>query len=223
MIGSKQRLSLSYNSLVDLLYKLNDSTNAIECLKKGRLALPNDLELLKKEINYFIAKGKSMDALNNLNSAIDAKPKDELLYFTRGNIYDNIANPRDSQGKFGQRKKNYDEMIGKAEADYKKAIELNPELFVALYNLGVLYNNDGSYWNTEADKLSADKTSDKPKYDEYLKKSNDSFKKAMPMFEKALMNNPKSTSCMKALKQIYARLGMTKELNEINERLKTAN
>jgi predicted Zn-dependent protease len=220
MIEQKVGGSSTYNSYYSLLVKSNDSIAATEVLKKGRAAYPNDINLLIKETNYYISHQKSNEALENLNKAISAKPDDYLLYFARANITDNIANPKDASGKDLDKPKDYKTKLKAAEDDYKKALDLKPDFFDGLFNLGVLYNNHGREINMQADKLSSDKASEKQKYDSENARAIAEFNKAMAVFEKALQVNPKDKGTMTALKQIYARLGLTDKLNAIIEKLK---
>lgn len=215
MIDNKQGYGNTYSSLVNIYLMMKDSVGAMEVLKKGRAAYSNDINLVITETNYFLKTNKSKEALNNLNIAIAAKPSDANLYLVRGNIYDNLGNPKDAAGKDMEKPKDYDEMIKLAEADYKKAIELKPDYFDALYNLGVLYNNKGVALNKKADMIT-----DNAKYKEANDKATEEFNKALPVLEKALEVNPKDRNTMYALKQIYARTQQTEKLKAINERLK---
>jgi tetratricopeptide (TPR) repeat protein len=215
MIDNKQGLGNTYSSLVNVYLMMKDSVGAMEVLKKGRTAYPNDINLVITETNYFLKTNNSKEALNNLNIALGAKPTDANLYLVRGNIYDNLANPKDANNKDMEKPKEYDNLIKSAETDYKKAIELKPEYFDALYNLGVLYNNHGVVLSKLADQIT-----DNAKY----KTANDlalaEFTKALPVLEKALQVSPKDRNTMYALKQIYARTQQPEKVKEINERLK---
>jgi len=192
-----------------------DTVAGMELLKKGRTAYPNDINLLISETNYFLKVNNSTEALNNLNLAIAAKPGDANLYLVRGNIYDNLANPKDNAGKDLDKPKDYDEKLKLAEADYKKAVELKPDYFDAMYNLGVLYNNHGVAIAKQSDKIT-----DNAKYAAENQKATDEFTKALPILEKALTINPKDRGTMVALKQIYARMQMLDKVKEMNEKLK---
>ena len=215
MIDNKQGFGNTYSSLVNVCLMMKDSVVAMEILKKGRTAYPNDINLVITETNYFLKINNSKEALNNLNIAIGAKPTDANLYLVRGNIYDNLANPKDASNKDMEKPKEYDNLMKSAETDYKKAIELKPDYFDALYNLGVLYNNHGVVLNKIADQIT-----DNAKY----KTANDlalaKFTNALPVLEKALELNPKDKNTMFALKQIYARTQQPDKVKEINERLK---
>jgi len=220
MTEQKVGASATYYSYYNVLIKMKDSTAANDLLKKGRAVYPNDINLLIKETNYYINNHKSNEALENINKAIAAKPDDYLLYFARANITDNIANPKDLSGKDLPKPADYEARLKAAEDDYKKAIDIKPDFFDALFNLGVLYNNHGREITVQADKLSSDKAADKQKYDSEQARATTEFNKAMVVFEKALLTTPKDHSTMTALKQIYARLGLTDKMNAMIEELK---
>lgn len=215
MIELKQGRGATYSSLVTVNLMAKDTATAMDVLKKGRLAYPNDIGLLISETNYFLKTNKSQEALLDLNLAIAAKPTDQSLYLVRGNIYDNLANPKDAAGKEMAKPTDYADKIKLAEADYKKAIELKPDYFDALFNLGVLYNNAGVSLNKQADDIT-----DNAKNAAANAKATEEFKKALPLLEKALEVNPADRNTMFALKQIYSRMQMADKLKAINEKLK---
>lgn len=215
MIETKQGQGNTYASLVTVYKMAKDTVGAMDVLKIGRAAFPNDINLVISETNYFLEIKKSREALSNLNIAIEAKPTDHNLYLVRGNIYDNLANPKDDKGNDLEKPKDYAENLKLAEADYKKAIELKPDYFDALYNLGVLYNNQGVVLNKLADKIT-----DNKKYTAANEKATEQFKNAMPVLERALELHPDEKNTMIALKQIYARLQLLDKLKAINEKLK---
>ncbi len=215
MIELKQGRGNTYSSLVTVNLLAKDTATAMDVLKKGRAAFPNDIGLLISETNYFLKTNKSQEALLDLNLAIAAKSNDQSLYLVRGNIYDNLSNPKDEAGKEMAKPKDYADMIKLAEADYKKAIELKPDYFDALFNLGVLYNNSGVALNKLADEIT-----DNAKNAAANAKATEAFKQALPLLEKALEVNPNDRNTMFALKQIYSRMQMADKLKAINEKLK---
>lgn len=215
MLEAKQGGGATYSSLMNVYFEMKDSAAGIDVLKKGRQSYPNDPNLLISETNYFLRVNKSQDALNNLNLALQSKTNDPNLYLVRGNIYDNLANPKDASGKDLEKPKDYINLLGLAETDYKKAIELKPDYFDALYNLGVLYNNQGVELNKQADKIT-----DQKKYQAANAKANEQFANAMPVLERALQLNPQDRNTMVALRQIYMRMQLDDKLKAINEKLK---
>lgn len=215
MVDNKQGKGNTYSSLMNAYLMSKDTTGGMDVLKKGRAAYPNDINLLISETNYYLKTNQSTAALTNLTQAIAAKPADANLYLVRGNIYDNLANPKDATGKELDKPKNYTELIASAEADYKKAVEIKVDYFDALYNLGALYNNQGVAISKMADKIT-----DQKKYDAELAKAATAFNNAMPVLEKALEVNPTDKNTMYALKQIYSRTQQLDKLKAINEKLK---
>ena len=215
MIDGKQGSGNTFASLVNVFYMLKDTAAGVETLKKGRLAYPNDINLLTSEINYYLKTNNSTEAINNLNLALIAKPTDANLFLVRAILYDNIANPKDATGKDLAKPKDYADKLALAEADYKKAIEFKPDYFDALYNLGALYNNKGAFIAKEANKIA-----NEAKYKVENAKATEEFNKAMPLLEKALQINPKDNNTLFALKQIYSRLQLLDKLKAINEKLK---
>jgi tetratricopeptide (TPR) repeat protein len=130
-------------------------------------------------------------------------------------MYDNIANPKDANGNELEKPADADDKIKQAEADYKKAVELKPNYFDALFDLGVLYFNHG----VAITKL-ADKITDAAKSKAEDIKATAEFNKAMIPLEKALEIDPKNNNTMYALSKIYARLALTDKYNAIKERMK---
>jgi tetratricopeptide (TPR) repeat protein len=211
MVDIKQGRGNTYSSLMNAYLMAKDTTGGMDVLKKGRAAYPNDINLLISETNYYLKTNQSVAALSNLTQAITAKPADANLYLVRGNIYDNLANPKDETGKELAKPKDYEEKFKNAETDYKKAIELKPDYFDALYNLGALYNNQGVAISKMADQIT-----DQKKYEAELKRASDAFNNALPVLEKALEVNQTDKNTMYALKQIYSRTQQLDKLKALN-------
>jgi tetratricopeptide (TPR) repeat protein len=215
MADMKVGRGATYVQLMNVYMNLKDTTGGFEALKKGRAAYPNDINLLLNETDFYIKANKSTEALANLNQAIQAKPNDYILYFARGNMYDNLSNPKDAKGKELEKPKDADEKMKLAEADYKKSLELKPDYFDALYNLGALYYNNGVALGNKANTIT-----DQKKYETEIVKANDEFSKAIPILEKALSINEKDKGTMVALKNCYYRLQMKEKGDAMKEKLK---
>jgi tetratricopeptide (TPR) repeat protein len=215
MTDQKVGRGTTYVQLMNVYLSLKDTTGGFEVLTKGRAAFPNDMNLLLSQTDYYIKTNKSAEALANLNQAIAAKPNDYILYFARGNMYDNLSNPKDAKGKEVEKPKNADEQMALAEADYKKSLELKPDYFDALYNLGALYYNKGVNMANKANTIT-----DQKKFESEIVKANDEFAKAIPILEKALSLNDKDKATMLALKNIYYRMQMKEKGDAMKEKLK---
>jgi len=217
LIDLKYGKGSTYAVFSNVLLSLNDTLGASEIVGKGRLVYPDDINLLITQTNFFLRDKKTDEAIKNLNLAIQKDPNDVNLYLVLGNLYDNMANPKDSKGKDGGKPKNYEELFKLAGENYKKSIELKPDYFDALYNLGILYNNHGV---TISKNANAEKITDAAKYAAENKEADEEFQKALPYLEKALDVNPKDKNTMIALKQLYSRTKQMEKLNKINEMLK---
>jgi hypothetical protein len=215
MIDAKLGRGATYSSLVNIYFTIADTAGGLELLRKGIEAYPSNIDLLITQTNYYLVKGKSEDALKNLNVVIKANQTNPSLFLARGNTYDKLANPVNEAGKFIEQPKDFEDKIKLAEDDYKSAIALKPNFFDALYCLGVLYNNYGVSINKIADKIK-----DPAKYKAEDARSKEQFSKAMVVFEKALEVNSKDKNSMLALKQIYARLELNDKMNAMSELLK---
>jgi hypothetical protein len=226
MVDQKLATPGTYQLMYTAKINLNDSAGASEVLKEGRQAYPNDMNLLTLETDYFLKKGKQEDALKNLNLAIEKDPDDAVLRIIIGNIYDGLANPKDKNGKDMDKPANFAELFGKAEENYKKAVDLKPGnqdyYYNALYNLGALYNNYGGYiYNKGMNDASIAKMAAKQK--EINEKSNEQYKKAIPYFEQALAVKTNDATTMQALRKLYLLTGNEPKANEMGTRLKELN
>src|SRR6202007_2657435 len=97
--------------------------------------------------------------------------------------YYGMANPKDVGSKAELAKpKNYDEIMTNAENSYKKATELDPKLYEAWFNLGLVYNN----WSIEQQKRCDDLIKQATKLKECDAKTQEMLHKAIPAFEKAI-------------------------------------
>lgn len=222
MIDGKIATAYNYEAMYNANLSKGDSIAANEILKKGRTALPNDVNLLNLETNIFLAKGKQQEALANLKASIEKDPKNALFYLVTGNIYDNLANPKDkATGKDLDKPANFEELFKNAESNYLKTIELNPAnkelLYNGLYNLGAMYNNYGGYIQNRK----AEKITDLAKFQkENEAKSQEYYKKAIPHLEQALSIKPEDKSTMVALRKLYLLTGNEAKGKEMNDKIK---
>lgn len=224
MIDLKIATPYNYESMYSAQLGKMDTTAAMEVLKKGRVAFPNDMSLMNKETDYFLAKGKQQEALNNINQSIEKDPKNAVFYLVAGQINDQIANPKDkATGKDLPKPANFEDVIKTAETNYIKAIDLNPAnkeiLYNSLYNLGAMYNNYGGYYQSGK---GATITELAKHQKEYEAKAQESFKKAIPYLEQALTIKTDDKPTMSALRKLYLMTGNEAKGKEMNDRIKAS-
>ena len=181
-----------------------DTLKAMESIAKGRALFDDNSSLMNEEIRLYILTGRTEELITKLNESIESAPDNENLYFTRASLY---------EGK---------KEMDKAITDYKKAIELNPDLMDANYNLGVIYFNQGAEKANAANSLKSNEEFEKAK-----KVFEEKFRSAAPYLEKSLELNPKKTeddqslykSTLQILKLLYARTNETEKYNKIKAQL----
>lgn len=215
LIDLKYGEANTYAALSAVYQSMGDSSGAFGAVRKGRAAYPDDVNLIIAETNFYLKQKKTTEAINNLKLAIQKRTDDANLYLVSGNLYDNMANPRDNMGKDLEKPTNYEELFLQAEAYYKKAIELKPGYFDALYNIGVLYNNRGVAITKKAEGIK-----DNARYNAENTRANEEFKRALPYLEKARALNGNDRNLLIALKQLYARTNQPEKLKEVDDLLK---
>ncbi|MDP2365566.1 MAG: tetratricopeptide repeat protein, partial [Ignavibacteria bacterium] len=87
-----------------------------------------------------------------------------------------------------------------AEAQFKKAIEIDPAYDNAIYNLGVTYLKWGTYLNKKAD--------DEGKFDDEYKTK---YQSALPYLEKAVKMKDADSQTWELLGKVYSVLGMNED------------
>ncbi|HMU77284.1 MAG TPA: tetratricopeptide repeat protein [Bacteroidia bacterium] len=176
-----------YHSYAQLYLTEGDTTKALEILSRGLSRFPEEKSILITQTNIYISSGKTAEALNAINMAIEKDSTNANLYFAKGTLVEKTEKSKDA-----------------AIAAYKKAIELKADYFDAYYNLGALYFNDGAHLANEANSIKDNNQYAKAKVVFEAK-----FKEAKPYLEKAWELNPKDQSTMISLKQLYATINDT--------------
>ena len=223
MIDQKIASAYNYQTIYDVKLIQKDTATALEYLKMGRKAFPNDVYLMNRETEIYLQKGQQEKALANLQAAIEKEPNNPQLQLVLGNVYDNLANPRGKSGKDTIKPANYDDLVMNAAEHYQKAVDLKPtnqeSYFNALYNLGALFNNyGGTMYNKSMEKTTVPELVKKQK--EYETKSAEYYKKAIPFLEQALSIKVDDKACMTALRKLYYLTGNEAKGKEMSDKLK---
>jgi hypothetical protein len=218
MIDAGIGIPYNYESLYNLSMQQKDTAKAMEVLQKGRAFFPSEGGLLNLETNLFLASNRQQEALRNLKQSLEREPNNALYYFVIGNIYDNMANPKDkASGKDLEKPGNFEELFKNAETNYLRAIELNPAnqeyLYNSYYNLGAMYNNYGGY-------ISAKPTKDIKQQKENESKAQIYYQKSIPHLEKALALRKDDRTTMVALRKLYLLTRNEAKAKEMGDRLK---
>lgn len=223
MIDSKIASPYNYQSIYDVKLSQKDTATAMEYLKSGRKAFPNDVYLMNRETEIFLQKGNQEQALKNLQTAIEKDPGNAQLHLVLGNVYDNLANPKGKSGKDTTKPADFENLIKNAADNYQKAIDLKPEsqesYYNALYNMGALYNNYGGFLYSKSMENAQIKDLAK-KQKEYEAQSQEYYKKAIPYLEQAMTVKPDDKASMFALRKLYYMTGNEAKGKEMADKLK---
>jgi tetratricopeptide (TPR) repeat protein len=173
----------NYFILTRAYYENNDSTEALNVLKEGFNAFPDNQYLVNELINYYLLREQAESALEYIQIAKQGDPENPSYYFAEGTLYDKLEK--------------YDEAI----LSYEEAFKIDPSFYNAYFNLSVLYYNLAvKVYNEAANEL------DNAKYEAMKKEAEDLVEKAIPPMEKAHELNPDDLSTLENLKTYYYRL-----------------
>lgn len=187
-----------YSIMANMYLDQKDTANALLTINEGRQKYPEDGTLITQGLNIYLSSGRDAEAYSQNEEALKADPNNAILYYIKGNLADKLGKMDD------------------AVAAYKKSIELKPDNFDAVYNLGAMYFNDGAEMANKANKIPANKVAE---YDAAKKKFEAKFKEALPYLEKAHQLNATDKATMESLRQLYARLGDLVKAGEMKKKL----
>lgn len=163
------------------IYKLlGDTTKALIAVEKGRRIYPENKKLLYEEANIYNNK-RDYEALRKLLvTLVKVSPEDYDINFLAAVCYDHL-NQQDQAEKY-----------------YKKAIQLNPNSYDPVFNLGVLY-------------MKKELANSDPSIEKYNMARN--------LLEKANDLNPNDPDFLQTLKLLYDKTGNTEQSNKISTQL----
>lgn len=194
LTGYKKSAELGYNVPAVYLYmsevytKQGKIDEAKKVLADARAKYPKDVELLRGEVNFMLNDQQYDKALDLLKSLAASDPKNETVWFVLGATHEKLGN------------------VTEQEKAYKTAVDLKPNYFDALFNLGATYYNQGVEQMKECDKIPPRETA---KYDDCAAKSKVYFTKSIEFLERAYKERPEDRDIISALSEGYLRVDNT--------------
>lgn len=198
MIELNYQPAIAYNNLVGIYLDQENYDAAKEVLAESKEKIGANLNLIIKEVNMYIGLKETDKALDPLLNAIQAQPENALFHNAIGGIYLEL------------------EQLDSAQAAFKRAAELAPEMENPWYQLGYIEVQKANEWLTKAQDL---KYGDK-RYDSYKKKAMGFYAESLQYFEKALEADEDSIDTLKALKEVYYQLDENEKLKATIAKLK---
>jgi tetratricopeptide (TPR) repeat protein len=172
-----------YNIMYGIHKKNGNMDDARKIIDEGLLKYPTDKDLLISKVNFYIADGKSGEAIDYLKALVAQDPKNEQLYVALGQAYEQTKDE------------------ASAKATYESLIAMNSNSFEGSYGIGAMIFNKAKLLTDEMNALGYSKA-DQLKYEDLKKKRAVIFGEAKPYLEKALTIKPENQSVQAALKNI---------------------
>lgn len=189
-----------YKYLATSYKNSGDTAKFIETLKAGIEKYPeNNYDLIIDMFNHYVSTNQSEKAYEYISLAIERQSNKAQFYVIRGTLLEEMERGRE------------------AAAQYKKAIELDPDNFDANYSMGAYYYNyaaDTLAWANENIP-----PTDFEQYDAVKAEADKLFEKALPYLEKAYSMKPKDINVLQTLKTIYYRLQEMEKHDKIKTEL----
>jgi tetratricopeptide (TPR) repeat protein len=176
---------LVYLYISDIHLRAGNKELSANVLANARAKYPKDVELLRGEVNQLLQDEKYAEAEQLLKSLTDRDPSNESVWFVLGVTYEKLNK------------------VPEQEAAYKKAIELKPDYYDALFNLGASFYNKGVAVLKECDKIPPREMA---KYDDCVAKSKVDFGNAVSNLETAFNLRSTDKDVISALMEAYARM-----------------
>lgn len=189
-----------YQLLAQSYLNAQDTASYLNTLQEGSKLFPQENFFLFNMINTYIQQGQNDKASDYLEKAIADNPEDKQLYFVRATLYEQGYND-----------------LAKAEENFRKALDIDPDYGDAVIGLGRIYYNQAANLQSEANAI----TGNQAAYNEANKKAQDLFKKALPFFERAVQIEPENMQYLIALRGIYYNLSMDDKYNEMEQRIQS--
>ena len=182
-----------YKELAREYNQINDSVNFGKIIQEGFVKFPGDDYYMMNMINMSINSGKSAEAVDYLEKAIEKTPDNAQLYAVLGQLFSEDKKP--------------DEAV----KNLNKALELDPNNVAFLSELGRVYFNLGVEKRRAADEIT-DAAQSKAAANEAL----DCYRKSMPYYEKVFQMDATNKDAIFALRSIYYNLSMGPEFEKMD-------
>ena len=197
-IAADYKAEAAYVRMERMYAAAEDNEKAFAILKEGREKYPENQTMITDEVNVYLGQDKHAEAVGALAAAIKGEPDNASLHFAFGFVNDRLAAKELEKDANGGAK--FDEYMGIAESSYKKASELDPTNFDAVYNLGALYFNRAVKMNEAANMID-----DMKKFEVARDAADAVFDVSLPILEQAYKINPEDKGVLVSLKQLYYR------------------
>jgi len=203
--GYERCASINYNVpavyvyIAEIHLKNENKQAAMDVLATARAKHPKDADLLRTEVNVYLNDGTYEKAETLLKSLTDTDPNNESVWFVLGVTYEKLGKKAEE------------------ESAYKRALDIRPDYYDALFNLGAMYFNEG----LELEKSCLEiPPREKAQYNDCIANCKTLFTKSTETLERAYALKPADREIMSALKDSYYKSERIDDYNRMKELLK---
>ncbi len=196
-----------YEELYNCKLELKDEAGALKVMEEGRKKFPEASSLLFAEINYYLSKGRLSELTGRLEQAIKKEPNNVGLYRTLGDVYNNLFTTMldDSTKTKDQKVAKLKEYASLAKANFKIAVEKEPNNADANYSLGALLYNETNIIAQDMNATDFNTAAGQKRYKELKVELLAGVDEALKYFQKAESLQPNDQATLAALVQAYGR------------------
>lgn len=191
--------SIQVDFYVRLLFMYIEAKRSAEfdlLVAEARTKFPNNDDLLKLELQAYLDREDFKGAISKLEEALIKEPANPLYLYNAGFLHH-------------QKLKNIPLGIGY----YQKAIDADTNYVDAIYMLGLVYIDESNKYVEQINALPRNAT--QKQFDDLDKKKNAELQKSLGFFERAYALNPKDSSTLEALREVYYKLGKYEDVKRI--------
>lgn len=192
----------TYRHLAACYNGLNNTEMAMQMISDGLEKNPGDGNLILEKVNAYLKEGKGAEAVEDLNKLKELDPNNASLHFVLGTIYgDEESDVFDAE---------------KAVESYTRAIEINPNYYDAIYNLGALYITMSNSLKAQANEITGFSKAELEQYDALVNQAEELLRTGLPYVKQAYEMQP-NDEVKSVLKSIYVQLKMNEEAKALEE------
>ena len=185
-----------YKNMAACYSGLGDDEKSLNMIQLGLEKFPGDAGMIIEKVNVYLKQGKGEEAIADLNKLHELDPENASILFILGTIYGD-----DSHEIFDSEKAiNY----------YTEAINLNPNYYDAIYNLGAMYISLSNKLKAEANEITGFSKPEVERYNALVKEAEDYVRTGLPYVKQAYEAQP-SDEIKHVLKSMYVQLNMLEE------------
>lgn len=189
----------AYYFMVQILSGEEDPDGAYEVVMAGREDYPDDKVLAEYEIQLLLQLNKMDEAMAQIQEALKNDPENTGILLRSGYLKEQAGD------------------IDGALADYKKAVEIDPEFYQGNFYTGALMLERARGILNELNNLSDEEW--EKRSESMGKEADQYYRDAVPYFEQAVASQPDNTEVMIILFQIQTRLKNEAEAEKYNAKL----